>query len=210
MLTYVRLQNFRSCIDTEWHLEPVTLLIGTNNAGKSNLCRALRFLSACVGPVNMDDAARAVGLPPTEVVHRGVWQGAIAFSLRFRCDESPDVSYSYRAALMARAPSTTPHPILTVVDEDVERHDEVGTTKLLERRGERTMLLHQQHGPEPTVATGYVPPEESALWHLRGSTPDGDSVLQQLSSWRYYNLARPATTRTCETTARTSRPASSH
>lgn len=44
MLTKLRLERFKNFADAELHLGPLTLLVGTNAAGKSNIRDALRFL----------------------------------------------------------------------------------------------------------------------------------------------------------------------
>ncbi|MGW4094195.1 ATP-dependent nuclease [Nocardia sp. NPDC004750] len=43
-LRQIHISNFRSCIDTTVHLQPdITILVGENNAGKSNIIEALRL-----------------------------------------------------------------------------------------------------------------------------------------------------------------------
>jgi predicted ATPase len=46
MLTKLRLKNFKNFKDVEFEFGGLTLLVGTNAVGKSNVCEALRFLSA--------------------------------------------------------------------------------------------------------------------------------------------------------------------
>lgn len=45
MLTRLEIQGFRNLLDVDLRLGPVTVLVGRNGAGKSNLLAALRFLS---------------------------------------------------------------------------------------------------------------------------------------------------------------------
>ncbi|MHB1488412.1 MAG: AAA family ATPase [Acidimicrobiales bacterium] len=56
-LTKIRVQNYKSFIDSgEIRLEQVQALVGENNAGKSNLLRAIEwFLSAGTGGVAAED-----------------------------------------------------------------------------------------------------------------------------------------------------------
>ena len=50
-LSTLRLSNFRSCYDTTIELQPaLTLLVGENNSGKSNVIEALRLTTA---PLNL-------------------------------------------------------------------------------------------------------------------------------------------------------------
>lgn len=40
----LQIKNFKSCVDTELHLTPITALIGRNNCGKSNCLSAMQWL----------------------------------------------------------------------------------------------------------------------------------------------------------------------
>ena len=44
LIKNLKIKNFRSCIDTTVYVNPYTALIGYNNAGKSNIILALKFL----------------------------------------------------------------------------------------------------------------------------------------------------------------------
>jgi predicted ATPase len=44
MISRIRIQNFRSLIDVEVNLEPLTVLIGRSGTGKSNFVGAIRAL----------------------------------------------------------------------------------------------------------------------------------------------------------------------
>jgi AAA15 family ATPase/GTPase len=45
MLTKIRLRNFRGFSDHELPILPLTLIVGRNNAGKSTVFDALRFIA---------------------------------------------------------------------------------------------------------------------------------------------------------------------
>lgn len=49
MFTKFHIRNFRTHVDTEISLRDMTLIIGGNNSGKTNLLEALRFFSGLVG-----------------------------------------------------------------------------------------------------------------------------------------------------------------
>ena len=57
MLKLFRVSNFKSLINVEVRPTGLNLLVGPNNAGKTNLCHALRFL-ALTSRMSLDDAAR--------------------------------------------------------------------------------------------------------------------------------------------------------
>lgn len=45
MINRIKIKNFRSIIDTETTLEKITVLVGSNGAGKSNFIKSLNFLA---------------------------------------------------------------------------------------------------------------------------------------------------------------------
>lgn len=47
MLERIHIQNFRSLKDVSLDLQPINLLIGANNSGKSNLLKGLLFIAMC-------------------------------------------------------------------------------------------------------------------------------------------------------------------
>lgn len=49
MLTNVRIRNYKCFEDHYMVLKPLTIAVGRNNAGKSSLIEALRFVSICLG-----------------------------------------------------------------------------------------------------------------------------------------------------------------
>ena len=40
----LKIKNFRSCIETDVYVNPYTALVGYNNAGKSNIILAMKFI----------------------------------------------------------------------------------------------------------------------------------------------------------------------
>jgi predicted ATPase len=53
MFTKFRVQNFRTHLDTEINLKDLTLIIGSNNSGKTNLLEALSFFSKILHDVKI-------------------------------------------------------------------------------------------------------------------------------------------------------------
>lgn len=51
-LDWVRISNFRSCLDTKVFLEKYSPLVGPNNAGKSNILKAIKW---CLRPSGLSD-----------------------------------------------------------------------------------------------------------------------------------------------------------
>ena len=88
MISRIAIKNFRSLRDVELCTGPLTVLIGANGAGKSNILDALKFLKAIYSdPVQSDDLAKS------QLEDRGgfgqvVWGGHTDSHLRFEVEFS--------------------------------------------------------------------------------------------------------------------------
>ncbi|MCX8038797.1 MAG: AAA family ATPase, partial [Candidatus Sumerlaeia bacterium] len=61
MLKRFRVNNFKSLLNTEFHPVGVNVLIGPNNAGKTNLCSAIRFLGLTASQPLEESLRNALG-----------------------------------------------------------------------------------------------------------------------------------------------------
>ena len=78
MLKKIRLTDFKSFVDEEAELSPLTLLVGANASGKSNFLDAIRFLQGLALGLTIPEV-----LNGEERAHPGAWPG-----LRGRVEES--------------------------------------------------------------------------------------------------------------------------
>ena len=72
MLTKIRLTNFRGFDDHELPIAPLTLIVGRNNAGKSSVIEALRFIALATAryqTVQYIDPPEELNIPAS---HRGI------------------------------------------------------------------------------------------------------------------------------------------
>ena len=60
MITELRLRNWKSFFDATLFIDPITVIIGTNASGKSNIFDALKLLSALASPIDIMDIAKNV------------------------------------------------------------------------------------------------------------------------------------------------------
>ncbi len=60
MITELRLQNWKSFSDAKLYIDPITIIIGTNASGKSNIFDALKLLCAIASPADIADIAKDV------------------------------------------------------------------------------------------------------------------------------------------------------
>lgn len=71
MITELRLRNWKSFSDATLFIDPITVIIGTNASGKSNIFDALKLLSALASPVDIMDIAKNVRGGAEGIIRRG-------------------------------------------------------------------------------------------------------------------------------------------
>lgn len=62
MIKSLRLENWKSFSEATQYIDPVTILIGTNASGKSNLLDALELLRRIGSGADVDDAVNGSGV----------------------------------------------------------------------------------------------------------------------------------------------------
>lgn len=71
MITELRLRNWKSFSDATLFIDPISVIIGTNASGKSNIFDALKLLSALTSPVDIMDIAKNVRGGAEGIIRRG-------------------------------------------------------------------------------------------------------------------------------------------
>lgn len=71
MITELRLRNWKSFSDATLFIDPISVIIGTNASGKSNIFDALKLLSALASPVDIMDIAKNVRGGAEGIIRRG-------------------------------------------------------------------------------------------------------------------------------------------
>ena len=71
MITELRLRNWKSFFDATLFIDPITVIIGTNASGKSNIFDALKLLSALASPIDIVDIAKNVRGGAEGIIRRG-------------------------------------------------------------------------------------------------------------------------------------------
>ena len=71
MITELRLRNWKSFFDATLFIDPITVIIGTNASGKSNIFDALKLLSALASPIDIMDIAKNVRGGAEGIIRRG-------------------------------------------------------------------------------------------------------------------------------------------
>jgi predicted ATPase len=193
MLKRFRVNNFRSLLNVEFRPVGVNVLIGPNNAGKTNLCSALRFLGLTASQ-SLEDAIRAsVGetwnIQNVYAVDQNV-EIEIECSLPY---EGGTIDFEYFLSLAARAASSASGQVLSVSREILKATGAgFAQTPLLENTG-GTVRSAWKPGPKPKgcLALGHytapIPTGATALCQLPPGT-DGLANLFRgyLANWGYY------------------------
>jgi len=194
MLTALRLRNFRTCASTELGLAPVTLLIGRNNSGKTNMCQALGFLSAAAHAETLDDAARATGMPPLEVVARYRPDEPVGLEIEASVPVGGEtLEFRYELNLACSDIGPARGSVLNVLAERLEVRADGSVWCLVDRTGAEVSLLHETRAAagetEPRIHTT-APPRQAMVARLfdLDDNPRANVFRQCLRSWRHYTI----------------------
>lgn len=197
MIKEFRVDNFLSWVNLSFTPHDTNLLIGLNNSGKTNLCKALLFLaSTAQRPLN--DAAQGWSIPIYGIKNFSLNKDTTEFLVRSSLVvEDRPAEFIYRLKIAVPS-SYVPNAQLSVVAESLAvsapGFDQV---TLLENRGGRARILRQQDhlaGREDRYETVTVSHETTMLQRLYDSENNrlASHFKQYLSHWQYYDLSPEA------------------
>lgn len=195
MLKRFYVSNFKSLLNFEFRPVGLNLLIGPNNAGKTNLCSAIRFLGLSA-TMPLEAAIRAAAGEPWNIANVYVSER----SLEFHADaalshDGAQFEFSYRLELAAQRDSATGQRSLSVAEEFLElTGGQFQQVPLIENRGGQVRLLHEQRfldgHAEPFVETT-APPYTTMLCRLYDlqTNQRANQFKSCLQAWQYFNLS---------------------
>jgi len=196
MLKRFRVNNFRNLMNIEFRPTGVSVLIGPNNAGKTNLCYALRLLGTSAR-VALDDAAGDVLGENWNITNVYVQDKTIELEADAELTQTSGCyDFSYLLRLSADREASTAKQLLRVLDETLYVSGPgFQRTLLIESHAGRARLLNERRFAErQTTLDGYaeslVPTDATALSKLFDSEGNRLAIWfrQFLTSFAYYNL----------------------
>jgi len=213
MLKRFRVRNFKNLLDIEFRPVGVNLLIGPNNAGKTNLCKALRFLCGS-SFLTLDQAALWVLGESWNITNVAVGEKVIEMEAEVELSsQSKQYSYYYSLRLSADHEQSTWKQPLKVIEEKlvitggrfdrvalIENH--LGAAKLT---NEKAFLNPGANGG--MVTESQVPPESTALSKIFDIEASRRALLfkEFLYNCIYFNL-EPSALRNPKVTSKTPLP----
>jgi predicted ATPase len=200
-LTHISITGFRSIRTLSFPLRRLTVLVGANGVGKTNLYRSLELVHAAARGTLAEEIAREGGL------------GSIFFAGERRKHEQPRLaleavldgifeggrSVGYSAEIgfpvQYRTEMGFPQPGSAAFGTEAQVKSESLT---LRQRGHPAALMERK-GPSVwardaegsrVLADDALLASETALSGLRGGYPEIDAVRHAISSWRFYHSFR--------------------
>jgi predicted ATPase len=197
MLKRFRVSNFRSLLNIEFRPSGLNLLVGPNNAGKTNLCKAVRFMGA-TGSQALDAAlVGAVGerwnITNLNVPDSRRVDFEVECDLAFRGEM---LHFNYELALESRRDEKAGTESLEVSTEFLKASGgRFVNTPLLENRSGHVKMLHEEgfanrHPNSPLYVTATADTNVTMLSRLFELENNPRAILfrRYLQSWSYYNL----------------------
>ena len=201
MLTRFRINNFKSLLNFEFRPVGVNLVIGPNNAGKTNLCSALRFLS--LTSKHTLDAAIVSTLGERWNLTNLHVANSPEIEIEADCalkHEDEEITFNYQLCLRTRKGDVGEAQSLTVLKETLKASGgRFAQTPLLENQAGQVRMLHEEgfvknRSDSPYYVNARVPTEASMLSQLYELENNPRAILFRrfLRSWAYYNLSPEA------------------
>ncbi len=198
MLTSFQVDNFKSLVNVS--IEPVGLnvLVGRNNTGKSNLCRAMWFLSRTAGN-SLEESAKGCGLELSTLANVYLDKPTMDFRVECRLPwegETLDFEYVLRLNVPRYAREGLPERGLSVCYERLRITDgRFEGTPLMENDAGKVKLLHEEgfldrESDDDNYVHTKAPTDHTMLFRLYDLETNQRSNLfkRYLGSWQYFDL----------------------
>lgn len=195
MLKTFYVDNFKTHINTTYYLQPVNLLVGDNNSGKTNLCQAIRFLSL-TSRFSLLNAAQEAATEQWTMANVYLDKSTIDFTVEADVTHEKElVSFQYELSLKLLGPSEVREDGSRIILERESlsaRADGFANTALIRNDRGTVKLLNEtkSRGKQPLYVETHAPTDAtmlSRLYDLRDN-PRANLFKKYLTSWFYYDL----------------------
>jgi predicted ATPase len=209
MLNLFRINNFKSLMNAEFRPSGINLIVGNNNAGKTSLCQALRFLSL-TSSMSIDEAAKLCTPEPWNLLNVYSPRDSTEIEIHATLDyEGEQLRFTYLLTVTGRRRAIEDKSVSRTFRLDYECLKLTGAgfddAVLLENKSGSVRLMHEKrylHGleqiggsPESRIP-GYVyvetsaPPDSTMLFRLFDLETNRNANLfkKYLNSWNYYSF----------------------
>jgi predicted ATPase len=197
MLKRFRASNFRSLLNVDFYPSGLNLLVGPNNAGKTNLCMALRFLGRTGGHTLDAALLGAIGerwnVTNFNVPEARILEFDVECDINFR---GQLLHFTYELRLESRRDEKAGTESLEVAEESLKASGgRFANTPLIENRAGRVRMLHEEgfaaeHPNSPYYVQANAATNATMLSRLFELDNNPRAILfrRYLQSWNYYNL----------------------
>lgn len=192
-LTSISIENYRSVRGLTLPVEQLSLFIGANGVGKTNLYKALALLQSAAHGTLTRAIAEEGGIE--SVLWAGARRGGkpVRLVLKAHFDEmsygvEAGMPHSYEIEVGLRQPTDAAFPTEPLIKEE----------RLIVRHGRRDVVMMERKGPLVTLRNedgeremhkDAVLPSETALSIFRDGAryPELEAVRREISEWRLYH-----------------------
>jgi predicted ATPase len=211
MLNLFRISNFKGLVNAEFRPSGINLILGDNNAGKTSLCQALRFLSL-TSSMSIDDAAKLCTPEPWNLLNVYSQRDATEIEVRATLDfEGEELNFTYLLTIAGGRRANEDKPTSRTFQLEYECLRLTGgkfeDTKLFENKSGSVTLIHEKRylkaleqintfqalgalGPENQYVETHAPLDSTMLFRLYDleTNRKANFFKKYLESWSYYSF----------------------
>ncbi len=198
MLEELKIENFLSWVDLTFRPKNENLVIGLNNSGKTNLCKALQFLTASTN-LSLDECAGGIGVSKLKLRNFGYERRTIDFTVRASLPlENEVANYCYSLSILPPGEPIPDAKVIVVQEKLTIKAQGFDGIELFENTDGNVRLLHETNhlrNPEENNYVGtFAPQDTTMLCRLYDLETNRRANLfkRYLQFWQYYDLCPSA------------------
>jgi predicted ATPase len=197
VLSEFYVDNFKSLINVAFRPRSVNLLLGLNNSGKTNLCQAIKFLSA-TSMLSVDEAAARFAGGPFSIRNFFLDKDTVDFRVRATVPwQGEDLSFRYELSIRTPRAGTVGEPPRVESESLSVSGEGFPDVTLVENTPEQVRLLHEakfSQSNEAKYVLTKAPRDKTMLNRLYDmeTNPRANAFKDFLGRCLYYDLQSEA------------------